>query len=480
MKPGAPQGSPRFPWGALARPLPKKKRTSLVRSLRGLLRWQRTLKGWPAITGAPDATPFVSLYGNGRLCGCFGSEEGRPGERVARAFLRAMEDARHGGAHRADRGALVAQVSYARDVRRVSSVEEALARIEPGTHGVVLVRPSGEAVILVPSVARDGGTTARALLDALARKAKIDFDAIAEGTLFTFEADEIVARSGASLDRARPVTSARRASLAAEWLSRLVREDGFVHFGVDARARNVHATGIMHHGRAAIVVRALAEHATHAADADRARDWLERDVKAALRGRTVDAWPTAKEVVAGTIALACMAGLPLARELERFVGADALTASPWHAAQVAAVLGSAAPSAVWATCVTSLTTEPWAPWTVVAAHARGDAETLERAATALEGSIRSAPPHEGGTTRTDVPDLALTALTIEALAPLRRTSARAAIDRARRYLARWQFVPGLVPASLEPDLAEGAFPLSPVVPFARGDVTAHALLALTS
>jgi hypothetical protein len=82
--------------------------------------------------------------------------------------------------------------------------------------------------------------------------------------------------------------------------------------------------------------------------------------------------------------------------------------------------------------------------------------------------------------RTEVPEIALTAITVEALAPLLATSAqtRAAVARARRFLERWQLRPGRVPAALDPTFAEGAFPLSPVVPFGRGDATAHALLAL--
>ena len=56
----------------------------------------RSIDG-PQPRAAPDATPFVSLYARGMLRGCFGSDEGRPHERVTRAFLRALDDVRYGG-----------------------------------------------------------------------------------------------------------------------------------------------------------------------------------------------------------------------------------------------------------------------------------------------------------------------------------------------------------------------------------------------
>jgi hypothetical protein len=430
------------------------------------------------MASAPDATPFVSLYADGKLRGCFGSHEGESGERVARAFLRALEDARHGGVNEGERAALVAEVSYVRDVARVSSVDEARAQFAPGTHGIAIVRAGGSPTILLPSVARDGGLGARQTLEALARKAKVADADLASDALFLFEADTVVARRDTTTER----PSARApGSLATEWLSRLVREDGFVHFGVNPRTRAVDAVGLMHHARAAVVVRALAlARGGRAGDAARARAWLAADVKRALRGMHVEGWPAERERVAGTLALACLAGLPLARELLQFVGDDPLAASPWHAAQVVAALGPAAPAPLWMTCLTSLATKPWAPWTAIAAHARGDRATLERAAVVLASSVRAGAPHEGGVAETEIPELALTALTVEALAPLVRSSAaaRAAVLRGQRFLERWQFRPGHIPGALDPDRAEGAFPLSPVASYARGDVTAHALLAL--
>jgi hypothetical protein len=466
-----------FPWATLERPLTGSERTALARSLGRLLAWQRSLSSWPVPPRAPDAIPFVSIYREGRLRGCVGSDEGKPGERVFRAFLRAMEDARHGGAQRADREALVAQVSYAREPVRVASTEEAIRRFDPGIHGVCLAPTGKPAAILLPSVAREGGFGARQILEVLAAKAGVDFAALDLGALYLFEADEVVARPGEppALAQARHAP----ASLAAEWLSRLVRDDGFVHFGVDPRARTVHELGLMHHGRAAVVVRALAHHGRHRRDVERARDWLDHDVRAALRGKTVAGWPAEKDRVAGTIALACMGGLDLADELERFIAGDAFAESPWHAAQSVCVLGQRAPDGLWKACVASLRETPWAPWTVLAARARGDKATCDRAALAIERATRSRAPGRGSAAVTGLPELALTALSVEALAPLRHASARAALDRARRFLEAWQFLPGRVPGLLDPEFAEGAFPLTPVHPFARGDVTAHAVLALS-
>jgi hypothetical protein len=52
------------------------------------------------------------------------------------------------------------------------------------------------------------------------------------------------------------------------------------------------------------------------------------------------------------------------------------------------------------------------------------------------------------------------------------------VDRAVAFVSRWQFAPGRIPASVDPDWALGAFPLSPIHHALRTDVTAHALLAL--
>jgi hypothetical protein len=426
------------------------------------------------------------LYSGGRLCGCYGSDEGRPGERIARAFLRALEDSR-GGVRPSDRARLVAQVAYLRTPHRLVSLDDALLRIEPGTHGVGFVPGDGPAAILLPQVARDGGLSARSLLETLAKKAGVALSDLARpgSALFLLEADEQVVRpppppQTAPPTRGLPASHAGGAlDAAAAWLARLVEPDGFVPFAIDLRSRAVLRTGPMHHGRAAVVVRALAAHGAEPRTTERARDWLDDRIRAALRGRHVDGWPEDRAVVAGTLALACLAGLSLHEQLETFVGAgEALDATGWHAAQVVAALGTAAPAAAWEACIAALRARPWAPWTVVAALARGDEEVVERGAKVLEASVRPAPPHAGGVALIAVPELALSAVVVEALAPLRRPTSRIPIARACDFLRRWQLSADRAPAAIDPDLANGAFPASPVSSLARGDVTGHALLAL--
>ncbi len=78
---------------------------------------------------------------------------------------------------------------------------------------------------------------------------------------------------------------------------------------------------------------------------------------------------------------------------------------------------------------------------------------------------------------TPVPEVALTALSIEAL--VRSGSAtRAAVARGRDFLRSLQLVGHRLYGALDPALARGAFPTSPIADVLRGDVTGHALLAL--
>jgi AMMECR1 domain-containing protein len=466
------------PWQALAGPLRPRERKQLQRLVRRLLAWQRTLGRWPTLGGVPDATPFVSLYAAGRLRGCFGSFEGGAGERLGRAFLQAVSDPRYGGVLPAERRDLAAQVSYLRALRPAKSVEEALARFEPGTHGLAMTREGGAPVILVPQVARDGGLSTKAMMDVLAKKATIPFEKLSRTRLFTFETEDVVARARGegALEADRSWSSVDRA---AAWLARLVTADGRVRFGIDLRSRKIHATGPMHHGRAAVVLRALAAHGGHTAALARGRRWLTWEIQRALRGHPVESWPDEPAMVAGTVALACLAGLPLTGQLRDLIGkGESLDRSPWHAGQVLAVLGRAAPDRVWDRCLRSLSEQPWAPWTAMGAHRRGDGEAAARTASVLEGSIRRVSPHRGGAALGDVPEIALTAVTIEALGELSWSSSRTAITHARRFLERWQFAEHSTPAALDPALADGAFPISPVMSFARCDVTGHALLAL--
>jgi hypothetical protein len=176
--------------------------------------------------------------------------------------------------------------------------------------------------------------------------------------------------------------------------------------------------------------------------------------------------------------MAAMAGIDVRASLVELARSDALVGSPWHGAQVVAALGRDAPERLWRSCVEDLERRAWAPWTCLAARARGDASVLEKTTGTLIASVRKAPPHAGGAGTLPIPEIALTALTVEALAPSTARDARAAVRRAREFLGTWQLVPGRIPAALDPKLATGAFVASPIVDALRGDITAHALLAL--
>jgi AMMECR1 domain-containing protein len=454
------------PCKPLARPLTRAQRERVAAQVRALLSWQRSLARWPAPGTSLDATPFVSLYARGTLRGCFGSHEGRPGERVARAFLRALEDSRYGMVRADERDALTAVVSYVRELRVVDA-DRAVDEIEPGTDGLAVMKAGMAPVVLLPHVARDARAGAGELLAILARKSGLaDWKG---ATLLALRTEDVVVRPGA--DAVRDGDPPR--SLASRWLASLVGRDGAVTFAIEARRRTRVAHGRMHHGRAAVVAHALANHDARAAR--RAKAWLAREIEAGLRGQPVEGWPTEPAMVAGTLALAIRAGLDVRRELAALASGEALRRSPWHAAQVVAAIGRSAPPELWRACTEDLRARPWAPWTLLAARALGDTAVVERAAGALRASIRPAPPHEGGCDTAEVPEIAPTALVVEALDGL--PDAGAAVRRGRRFLLASQLAP--VPAPLDPSLATGAFPLTPVlVDVLRCDVTAHALLAL--
>lgn len=465
----------KIPWRTLGARLSDRQRQRLATGVRGLLSWQRDLRAWIAPTGVPDATPFVALYARGRLRGCFGCDEGSPSERLARAFLRALMDTRFGGIASADRASLVAEVSYVSSVR-TRTFNQLMTDLEPGTHGVGLLSDEGAPVVLLPAVARDGGLTGAQLLDALGRKANLaDAQQLRRYETFLFETDVVVCRMGGPRMRA---WDAREQ--AAKWLSGLVSAEGEVLFAIDGRTGLSQKVGPMHHGRSASLLQALARHGGYAREVTRGRDRLERDIREALAGRPSPGWPTNPFQVAATLALATLAGSNVEAELTQLAQENVgLGRAPWHAAQVVTALGRNAPAPLWQACVTSLEREPWAPWTVLAARARGDGAVIERAEPALIESIRKSAPYTGGVTAhtaTGVPEIAITALTTEALAASPDRAARAAVARARAFLQHWQITergPGCAAVT-----AIGAFPASPVSMLLRGDMTGHALTAL--
>ncbi len=427
-----------------------------------LLRWQKDLARFPKLASElPDATPFVTLYHRGELRGCIGSGEGTPAERLARALIAAAHDARF-PIRASERDDLVLSVSYPVRPRAVS-VDQAAQELEVGRHGVALAIANGPTTVLLPDVARDEGIDAASMLGTLARKAGAELEA---GTLYLFETCRVI------VGRKREKTAGDAVTLARRWLAQQVSDDGEVRFAVDARRRQLHPRGYFHHGRSAVVLAELGD----GKRITRARERLCQEIRAGLAGKRVAAFPEGPAEIAGTVALAVLSGLPLRRELLALTGGAALARSPWHAAQVVAALGSEAPEALYAA---SLAQQGWAPWTALAAHARGDQRSYARCARALIASLAAEAPHAGGAQVTDPPELALTALTVEALAHASGAAAERARARGRSFLLRHQLAGDKIPAALDPELCRGAFPISPIVPVARADVTAHAIRALS-
>ena len=467
--------SGRLPWKPLGPPLTANERARVANAARALLGWQEHLRAWPRLVRLPDATPFVSLYASGRLVGCFGSTEGDPGERLARAFLNALADPRYGGVHPDERQSLTISVSYLRlpASRELDAVERAL---ELGTHGLAAVASPRTAALLLPAVAVDEGLDAPTLLRVLAEKLGLAASELSRASLFTFETDTVVARRNerASRRREAPV------DMAARWLAAQVDSAGHIRFGIDARTGVAHDRGEFMHGRAAVVIQALAAHGGYPAKVARARRWLLAEIRAALRDRRHSTWPSDRAAAAGAVALAVLAGVPLENELVGLASAESLAQNPWHAAQVVAALGERAPRSHFQACIANLDAEPWAPWTAVAANVLGDAAVARRVEDVLAASIRAEPPYRGAAQVTPIPEVALTAVAVEALARSSRPPVRNACKRAAAFLTSMQLVPERIPAPLDPEMAQGAFPLSPIANDLRSDVTAHALLALLS
>ncbi len=464
---------------ALRRAPDPRQRRALASELERFLNFQRSLRRWPTPRAGLDATPFVSLYARGRMFGCFGSVEGPPPERLARAFLRALEDVRFGGLAGAARADLVAQVSYPLRVVAVPR-REALGRSVPrafelGTHGVAVALADGRSSIVLPFVARESRMDARGLIDLALQKAGAD-SSDKTARFWIFETCDVATGRGRE-EGPDPLGAATA------WLAGLVDDDGAVTFAIDPRTGARFGVGdVMHHGRVAVAIAALERRGDHSAKVRRARGRLERDVRAGLAGKVVAGWPADPAMVAGTLALACLAGARVDVELADFARAHraALIKAPWHAAQVVSALGERADPRLLRACARDLDRAPWAPWTVLAARRCGDAELLARGERTLVESIRVDAPHEGGAGVTKVPELALTAITVEALAPSSSPAARRAVARGRAFLRRWQLLGERLGAAYEPGAARGAFPISPGFDAVRCDVTAHAVLALTT
>ena len=468
--------SPPFLQGALGKPLTTRQRQTIADDVRALLRWQETLKGWRPAKSAVPGVPFVALYAQGALRACMGSGEGPYAERLTRAFLSALGDTRFGGVGEATREDLVAEVSFVRSPRKVSP--DALAAFfETGVHGVGLLRETKAPVFLLPSVARDARLDAAGMVAALERKSGVN---VSDGELFAFETETVVVRRRTPKG---PVLSDVDAG--AKWLAGLILPEGQVSFSVEARSGERTLVGEMNHARAAAVLHALRAHGGSRAKLARADAWLAAEVRRASAGKEVPGWPTDPARVAATLALAARAGVKAVLP-EAVASAHAQSARlaqvPWHAAQVVALLGTEAPAPLWEACLRDLEPHPWAPWTALAAHARGDTQALARAARALVDAVRpEGSAYAGAVTITRTPEVAVTALTVEALRAVlgrgRDPKVAAAIARGSRFLKACQLTRGSVPGPYVPE-AEGAFCAAPGSSLLRGDVTGHAVLAL--
>jgi len=464
--------------GAVGGPLEARARRAVIADVRAWLAWQESLATWRrqrsevrTSAGAPAAA-FVALYARGELRGCVGAVEGGAKERLARAFLSALLDTRFGGVRASDRRDLVAEVTYLRAPRFVDS-DELSRELELGTHGIGLWRDRGGPVFLLPNVARDSRLDREGMVEALHRKAGPQ-----PGSLFLFESEGIVVRRSPGLEDDPTPRDA-----AAAWLASLVRPHGAVRFAIDARTGAVIDVGTMHHARAAAVLQALAQHGGHRAAVARGRARMAVEIRRALEGVVVDGWPTAVAEVAGTLAHALRAGVAVRAEAVAYAAehAGVIAQAPWHAGQVIAALGGDAPTPLWEACLRDLERQSWAPWTVLGMRARGEpAARAERAVRGLVAAVRASAPYEGAIILTNAAEVAVTALTIEALLAYPDIDgARAAILRARSFVSRQQLLASTIPAAFIGGEAEttGAFVATPASSLLRGDVTAHALLA---
>jgi AMMECR1 domain-containing protein len=458
-----------LPDGSLEQPLSFADRSFVHQQLGALLEWQRALQHFeptPPVPAALErALPIVSLSVGGQPRGCFAHGRGPAEQRLTRAFLAALTDPRFPAIEEGERERLVAQVAYPVRVRRLNP-ELIAAQFAAGVHGLALVR-GDDCVLLVPDVAREQGLDAEQFISVLERKAELERSQWGALEVFAFETERVVARCH---EAARARDTPLRGALG--WLARQVEDDGRVRFGIDSNTGKTVTSGFLHHARAASAVQALALDPLHCDVTERARSWLCREVERACAGAVVSAWPSTLPQVAGTLALCALAGLDVQSALLPLACATELLAEPWHAAQVASALGGNAPRELWQACVRDLAQQAFAPWTVIAAHRRGDGATFERALRALKSNVPTAS--EFGF----VAEPALAGLAIEALALASDPETRALRAGSVALLARCQLWADNDPA---PSSAwvHGAFPLTRNDTFLRIDVAAHAALALS-
>lgn len=283
--------------------------------------------------------------------------------------------------------------------------------------------------------------------------------------------DDVGHREGIETSRDGDVVSVT--DRAAAFLAAQVAPDGSIFFSMDASSRAKERFGPLAHGRAAIAMRALSEHGGYPRVAELARARLAEDITLALSGRDVASWPNDDPaLVAATLALALLAGIDVKAALIDRGRAPEVALTPWYAAEVVAALGKEAPDALWAACVRGIDTEPWAPWTSIAARARGDTATRVR----LEAILADSVDMRGAVSGPNGPETARTAVVVEALAPFTSPLSRSASERACNFLQTVQLTDRMDRGGAT-DGIDGAFPVVPGATLLRTDVTAHALLA---
>ena len=456
--------------GSLEQPLTARDRSFIRRELEGLLEWQRALQHFVPTPTLPEALaramPIVSLSVDGELRGCFAFTQGPAERRLTRAFLAALADTRFPAIEEAERARLVAQVAYPVRTRRLE-VGAKVTQFAAGVHGLALVK-ADDVVLLVPDVAREQGLDEEGFVCALEHKAELARSRWDAFEVFAFETERVVARCHEpAREREDPLTGALG------WLARQVESDGRVRFGIDVHRGQPVFSGFLRHARAASVVQALALDERYSDVTARARGWLCSEFERARAGDTVVDWPHELPQVAGTLALCCLAGVELQSALVPLAGAPELLAKPWHAAQVVAALGGTAPIELWQRCGQALDQQSFAPWTVIAAHRRGDGSTFERALRALHQHMPRAS--EFGF----VAEPALAGLAVEALALASDPDSRSLHARALALLQRCQLWADADPAP-DSSWVHGAFPLARNQILLRVDASAHVALALAT
>ena len=437
-----------------------------------------TVRSAVARVACPRATPIVAVYDARRAARLRAVARGGPAASGSRARFSA---ATRSVARRDARG----QVFYPRDVRWLRDPDATSRSAPKASHSSGAASPP---VLLMPQVARDHGVDARGLLALLAAKAGLGRpmrSRTARGSprgrsiRVVARADEIEAVSArAAAAAGARATTRRRGSRA--WSTRAAR----------SRSRSMRAP------------RAPAEPASCGTRAARSRSRRSRHTAATRapsraraagsaasssarsRGQRVEAGPRIAPRSIGTVALACLAGVPRARRLASCVARPLARARPVARVAVAcrrrsrAALGRDTPRELWAWCVDGISrAHPFAPYTALAARAmRRRARLPPRNRRGRQRSSAAPPPHRGGASATALPETALTAVAAQRSPAHARTAART--PTRSRSCARASSSRARIPAALDPALALGGFAATPVDDMLRADITGHALLAL--